>query len=117
VAPFEVAAHPLLTHDEPFDEPGEAVEHVVQREECVRQHDPLGRRVRDVALVPERDVLEPDDGGAAQHAGEPADALGDDGVPLVRHRGRALLPPAERLLHLGDLGASEVADLERELVE
>ena len=54
---------------------------------------------------------------AAHDAREPADALGDDRVPLVRHRRRALLPAAERLLHLGDLGAREMPDLERELVE
>ena len=55
--------------------------------------------------------------GAADDAREPADALGDDRVPLVRHRRRALLPPAERLLDLAHLGAREVPDLERELVE
>ena len=37
---------------------------------------------------------------AAHDARETADALGDDRVPLVRHRGRALLALAERLLHL-----------------
>src|SRR5581483_1709377 len=41
----------------------------------------------------------------------------DDRVALVRHRRRALLALAERLLHLGDLRAREVADLERERVE
>src|SRR5207237_8369694 len=69
------------------------------------------------ALVPERDVLEPHDRGAAEHACEAADALGDDGVPLVRHRRRALLPAAERLLHLRNLRARQMADLECELVE
>ena len=54
---------------------------------------------------------------AADDAREPADPLGDDRVALVRHRRRALLALAERLLHLGDLGAREVADLERERVE
>ena len=54
---------------------------------------------------------------AAHDAREPADALRDDRVALVRHRRRALLALAERLLHLGDLGAREMADLERELVE
>ena len=73
--------------------------------------------MRDVALVPERHVLEPDEGGAAHDAGEAADALGDDRVALVRHRGRALLALAERLHHLGDLGPREVAYLERELLE
>ena len=62
----------------PSDEPREPVEHVVDREKRVGQHDALGRRVRDVALVPERDVLEPDRRVPADEAREPADALGDD---------------------------------------
>ena len=49
--------------DEPVDEPREAVEHVVEREEGVGDDDPLGARVRDVALVPEGDVLERDERG------------------------------------------------------
>ena len=56
-------------------------------------------------------ALRPDD------ARQPADPLGDDGIPLVRHRRRALLAAAERLLHLADLGAREVPDLEGEGVE
>ena len=62
-------------------------------------------------------VLEADDGGGAHDAREPADALRDDRVALVRHRRRALLSLAERLLDLAHLGAREVADLDRELVE
>src|SRR3954467_15841384 len=30
VAPSQVAAHALTTHDEPVDQPGEAVEHVIE---------------------------------------------------------------------------------------
>jgi hypothetical protein len=56
--------------------------------------------VGDVALVPEGDVLEADERSSPDDAREPADALGDDRVPLVRHRRRALLAAAERLLHL-----------------
>ena len=41
----------------------------------------------------------------------------DDRVALVRHRRRAFLSFAERLFDLTDLGASEVADLDGELVE
>ena len=117
VARLEVPAHPLGPHDEALDEPGEAVEHVVEREERVGDDDALGRGVRDVALVPERDVLEADERVRPDDAREPADPLGDDRVPLVRHRRRALLAAAERLLHLADLGAREVPDLERERVE
>ena len=100
-----------------LDEPGEAVEHVIEGEECVGDDHPLGRRVRDVPLVPERDVLERDSRGRPNDPREAADALGNDGVLLVRHRGGALLPPAERLLDFCHLGAGEVSDLERELLE
>ena len=117
VARLEVPAHPLGPHDESFHEPGEAVEHVVEREEGVGNHDALGRRMGDVALVPEGDVLEADERARPHDAREPADPLGDDGIPLVRHRRRALLAAAERLLYLADLGAGEVPDLEREGVE
>ena len=54
---------------------------------------------------------------AADHAREPAHALGDDRVPLVRHRAGALLPLGERLLDLAHLGASQVADLGGDRVE
>ena len=104
-------------HDQPVDDPAEAVEHVVEREERVRNHDPLRRGVRDVALVPERDVLQADDRGAANYAREPGDPLGDLGVPLVRHRRRALHPGCERLLDLAHLRAGEVPDLGREPIE
>ena len=54
---------------------------------------------------------------AAQHARQAGDALGGDRVALVRHRARALLARAERLLDLAHLGALEVADLGREALE
>src|ERR687897_2731094 len=117
VACFEVPSHALGPDDELGRKPREAVEHVVERQEGVRNHDALGRGVGDVALVPERDVLEADDRSRAHDAGESADPLGHDRVFLVRHRGRALLPAAERLFDLPDLGSREVPDLERELLE
>ena len=117
VGRVEVGAHPVRVHDEAPDEPGEAVEHVVEREEGVRENDSFSARVRDVALVPERDVLEADERGGAYDAREPADPLRDDRIPLVRHGRGALLAAPERLLHLADLGAREVADLGGEAVE
>ena len=57
----------------------------------VGEDDALDRRVRDVALVPQRDVLEPGLQVAAQHPGEPAELLALHRVALVRHRARALL--------------------------
>ena len=67
--------------------------------------------------MPERDVLEPDGCGRTDDPRKAADALGDDWVLLVRHRGGTLLPAAERLLDFCHLGAGEVSDLERELLE
>ena len=46
---------------EPLDQPAGAVEHVVEGDRGVGQDDALGRGVGDVALVPERDVLEADE--------------------------------------------------------
>ena len=48
---------------------------------------------------------------------QPADPLGDDRVPLVRHRRRSLLTGPEGLLDLAHLRPGEVADLEREPLE
>ena len=59
----------------------------------------------------ERDVLERRLGVAAQHPGQAGDLLGLDRIALVGHRARALLPGAERLAHLADLGAGEMAQL------
>ena len=117
VAGVEVLSHALGMDDETVDEPCEAVEHVVDGEERVGDDDPLGGGVRDVALVPEGDVLQPDLRGAAYDAREPADPLSRDRVALVRHRRRALLAGGERLLDFANLRPREVADLERERVQ
>src|SRR4051794_3563358 len=117
VAGLEVAQHPLRPDLEALDEPGEPLEHVVEREERVRDHNPLGRRVRDVALVPEGDILESNESIRPDHARQAAQPLGDNGVPLVRHRRRALLTLSERLGHLGHLGACQVSDLECEALQ
>ena len=74
-------------------------------------------RVADVALVPERLVLERGVGIAAEQPGQAGDPLGQDRVALVGHRRRALLAGLERLLELADLGVLEVADLGRESLQ
>ena len=51
---------------------------------------------------------------AAHQPREAGHVLDQDRVALVRHRRRALLAAAERLLRLADLGALQVADLERD---
>ena len=67
--------------------------------------------------MPQRHVLQRRERIAAHQPGEPGEVLGEDGVPLVGHGRAALLPGAERLLHLADLGALQVADLHRELLQ
>ena len=116
-AALDVLAHPLGPDDEPIDEPGHLHEHVVEHDRRVRQDDPLGAAVADVALVPERLVLERGVGVAAQEPGETGDPLGQDRVALVGHRRAALLARLERLLQLPDLRVLEVADLGRETLE
>ena len=114
VGELEVLAHPLGVDDHALDQRQHAALHVVEQDRRVGQDDPLDRRVRDVALVPERDVLERRQRVPAEHPREADDLLGLDRVALVRHRARALLAAAERLAHLADLGPGEVAKLGRE---
>src|SRR5262249_48649231 len=73
--------------------------------------------MRDVALVPQRDVLERRVAVAANETGETHDLLAADRVALVRPRRRALLAFCERLLDLADFGLLEAANLQRELFE
>ena len=73
--------------------------------------------MRDVALVPERHVLERRDDGRAHHAGKAGEVLGEDGIALVRHGGRALLALREELLGLHHLGALQMADLGRQALD
>ena len=51
---LQVAQHPLRVDLQPLHQPQGAVEHVVEEDGRVGQHDALRRGVGDVALVPER---------------------------------------------------------------
>ena len=113
----EILLHPIGIHDHAGDNPGESPEHVIERDEAVGQNHPLDRRMRDVALVPERDVLERGHGVGADQAREPGDLLAADRIALVRHRRRALLAAAKRLFDFADLRLLQAADLEREFLE
>ena len=92
-------------------------EHVVEQDRRVGQDHPLRGAVADVALVPQRLVLERGLGVAAQEPRLAGDPLGQDRVALVGHRRAALLARLERLHDLGDLGVLEVADLGRDALE
>ena len=114
---LEVLLHAIDIHDEALHDAREPPQHVIERDEAVRKNHALDRRVRDVALVPERDVLERRVRVAPQQPREAGNLLAADGIALVRHRRRALLPLAERLLHLADFGFLQPAHFERELLE
>ena len=90
---------------------------IVNERGGVGQDHALGGGVRDVALVPEGDVLEAGLGIAAHHAREAADLLAGHGVALVRHGGGALLLFAEELFRFADFGALQVANLGGDLVQ
>src|SRR5467141_789872 len=55
---IEVLAHALGQDEHVADDSCEPAQHMIQRDEAVGQDHALDRRVRDVALVPEGDVLE-----------------------------------------------------------
>ena len=93
---------------------GEPGEREIERDGGVRPDHPLDRRVRDVALVPERHVLERRHGVAAHQPREPGQVLRQHRVPLMRHGRGALLPLAEIFLGLEHLGPLQMPDLGRQ---
>ncbi len=104
-------------HDEVAHDTGHAVQHEVERDGRIGRDHALDRRVADVALVPQGDVLEGRHRIAAHQARQAGHVLREDRVALVRHRRRALLGLAEGLLRLADLGALQVADLDGEALD
>jgi len=68
---IHVLAHALGIDHHARDDACEAAQHVIEGDEAVRQDHAFDRRMRDVALVPERVVLEPRDRIAAQQPREP----------------------------------------------
>src|SRR5690349_15386600 len=103
--------------DHPAHDAREAPQHVIERDEAVGKNYAFDRRVRDVPLVPERDVLEGGLAIASNQARQADDLLAPNRIPLVGHRRRALLPLRERLLHLADFRLLQAAYLEGELLE
>ena len=110
--PFEVGAHHRGPDLEPLDDVGQPRQHEVDDDRRIRTDHPLDRGVADVALVPECHVLERGERMGADEAREPAYVLREHGVPLVRHRRRALLSGGEGLRRLPHLGPLQVADLD-----
>ena len=73
--------------------------------------------MRNIALMPQRDILERCNGIAPDHARQPAELLGDDRVLLVRHGRTALLGLGKVLLRFPHLGALQVPHFDRDLLD
>ena len=114
---LEVLAHPLRVDDHAAHDAREAPQHVIERDEAVGQDDALDRRVRDVALVPERDVLERRVALPRSSRARPTICSQPIGLRLCGIADEPFWPLRERLLDLADLGLLQAANLERELLE
>ena len=112
----DVFQHVFWKNDEVLQDVAEAVEHVVEQNGGVGEHDALGGGVGDVALVPERDVLVGADHVAAEDSRAAAHVLAADGVALVRHCRGAFLTLAEGLLGLAEFRALPVAHFDGHLL-
>ncbi len=83
----------------------------------VRADTALDRDVRDIALVPKRDVFHRRHHGHAHKARQAGQVFGQHRVALVRHGGRALLALREELFGFQHLGALHVADFGRDVFD
>src|SRR5437016_804100 len=84
---LEVRPHAVREHAKGPEDFCRARQHLVDQDAGVRQQDPLGGAVRQVAFVPEGHILQRRDDEGPHDAGEGADVLRCDRVLLVRHRG------------------------------
>src|SRR5438876_8502057 len=73
--------------------------------------------MRNIALVPERNVLESGLRVRAHHAGKSTDLLASNWIPLVRHRRRAFLFFAEIFFYFADFGTLKMANFRGDFVE
>src|SRR3954470_22232737 len=73
--------------------------------------------MRNVALVPQSYIFEANQAVSPDNARQTAYSLRKDGVSLVRHRARPLLPFPEPFLSLAYFRPLPVADLKREFVQ
>src|SRR5690349_10109259 len=73
--------------------------------------------MRDVALVPERDVFESNETNGANDARHAANALRDDRIALMRHRARTLLSFSKTFLRFAYFGALPVPNVQSKLLQ
>ncbi|GBC78241.1 hypothetical protein HRbin08_01728 [bacterium HR08] len=92
------------------------MQQIIGEDAALGEDQAFDRGMRDVAFVPERDVLQRGLKIRAHDAGQAADLLRRDGVSLMRHGRGSLLPGGEELLGLAHLGALQVPDLQGDLL-
>ena len=113
----EVLLHVDGIDQELVDDPGEAHQREVEGDRRVRADHALDRGMRDVAFVPERDILHRRHGHAAHEAREAGEIFRQHRVALVRHGRRTLLALGEELFRLQNFGALHVADFDRQALD
>ena len=111
---LQVVVHAFLVDHQAVDQPGRSAHHEICDARGIRADHPLHRRMRNVALVPERHILQGRARVRAQQARQPAQVLRKNRVLLVGHGGRALLSSTECLHRLTHLGSLPVPDGERD---
>src|SRR5216684_3960616 len=84
-------------------------EHIVHQNRGIGQDDSLDRGMRNVAFVPQRNVLEGGLGVGANYSGQAPDLFASYRISLVWHGRRAFLAGRERLFSLANLGALQMA--------
>src|SRR5260370_26159930 len=91
--------------------------HIVHQNGGIGEDDSLDRGMGNVAFVPQRNVLERGLGVGANYSGQAPDLLASHWISLVRHGGGAFLPGSEWFFSLANLGALQMANFQRDLLE
>src|SRR5215217_3647390 len=73
--------------------------------------------MRDIALMPKRDILQTNDTIRSNHSGYSTDAFRDNWIALMRHRAGTFLSFRKTFLRLANLSALPVANIERKLFQ
>ena len=92
-------------------------QHVVDQDRRVRQDHTLDAAVRDVALMPKRNIFVRREHVGAHQPGQPANLLARHRIALVRHGGTAALLAAKMFFRLAHFGALQMPDFQRNFFE
>ena len=110
----KILAHPLRIDDEILDDSRKPVQREVEMDGGVRSDAALDGRMRDIALMPQRDILHGRNDAHAHEPGEAGEVLGQHRIAFMRHRRRTLLAGREIFFGLQDFRTLKVADFGRQ---